>query len=241
MNESEWFASWFDSPYYPILYQHRDYREAEAFVKQLLAHLNPPAESHFLDLACGRGRHSIYIHNQGFQVSGMDLSPDSIRDASLHSKPGLTFKVHDMRDAFPASYHYIFNLFTSFGYFSNQEDNLKVLQNVRQALQPNGTFVMDFMNVEKVIPELVREEEKDLDGIHFTLQRYVDNGFIIKEIHIEDDEHIQHFQERVQALGRPELESLFAKAGLEVVEVWGDYGGSDFSPEFSPRLIYFCR
>lgn len=240
MNENEWFASWFDSPYYPILYQHRDYREAEAFVKQLLVHLNPDQNDHFLDLACGRGRHSIYIRSQGYQVAGVDLSPDSIRDANEHAVDGLTFDVHDMRVPFPAGYDYIFNLFTSFGYFSNQDDNLKVLQNIREALNPGGTLVMDFMNVEKVIPELVKEEKKDLNGVHFTLQRYVENGFIVKEIHIEDDENIQHFQERVQALDRPAFEKLFDEAGLEITEVWGDYGGGEFSADFSPRLIYFC-
>ncbi len=241
MNEQEWFASWFDSPYYPILYQHRDYREAEAFIKELLAFLNPPKDAHFLDLACGRGRHSVFLHQHGYKVTGMDLSPDSIADALKQKKSGLNFLVHDMRKPLPGSYHYILNLFTSFGYFNDQEDNLKVLKNIRKALRPNGTLVLDFMNVEKIIPELIPFEEKELDGIHFTLQRSVENGCIVKDIHIDDSEHIHHFQERVQALDRTAFEALFVKAGLEVTGVWGNYGGSEFLPAFSPRLIYFCR
>lgn len=241
MNEQEWFASWFDSPYYPILYQHRDYREAEAFIRELLSFLKPTEDAHFLDLACGRGRHSIYIHQHGHKVTGLDLSPDSIADASKHKQPGLDFKVHDMREPLPGSYRYILNLFTSFGYFSEQEDNLKVLKHVRKSLQPGGTFVLDFMNVEKIIPELIPSEEKDIDGIHFTLQRSVENGFIVKDIHIDDSDNIYHFQERVQALDRKAFEALFKAAGLEVTAIWGNYGGGDFSPVFSPRLIYFCR
>lgn len=241
MNEQEWFASWFDSPFYPILYQHRDYREAEGFISKLLQFLRPGPKTHFLDLACGRGRHSVFIHKHGHQVTGVDLSPDSIADASLNQKPGLDFRVHDMRKPFPATYNYILNLFTSFGYFNDQDDNLKVLQHVKKALEPNGVFVLDFMNVEKVIPELVLSEEKELNGIHFNIRRSVQKGYIVKDIHIDNKKDTFHFQERVQALDQNAFESFFKTVGLEVIEIWGDYSGNNFSAERSPRLIYFCR
>jgi len=51
-----WYASWFDTPYYHILYKDRDYDEAQAFMDNLTHYLNLPEESKILDLACGKGR-----------------------------------------------------------------------------------------------------------------------------------------------------------------------------------------
>src|SRR5687768_1289478 len=113
--QGQWFESWFDSPWYPILYSHRDHAEAEAFVENLLKTLAPAPGARFLDLACGRGRHARFIHRRGFDVTGLDLSTASIADARLFEEPGLRFAVQDMRHPFPGTYDYILNLFTSFG------------------------------------------------------------------------------------------------------------------------------
>lgn len=238
--ENSWFASWFDSPYYPILYQHRDYAEAEKFVSNLLDDLEADPGAHFLDLACGRGRHSLFIRQKGYRVTGLDLSPDSIRDAQEHADEQLDFGVHDMRDPLPETYDKILNLFTSFGYFDRREENLKVLKNVRNALKPEGTLVLDFMNVEQVIPNLVAREEKTLNGVNFRLQRSVRDGFIVKDISIRDGDQQHFFQEKVQALTMDDFADLFEAAGLTPWQIWGDYNGTSFSPASSPRLIYFC-
>ena len=243
--KTPWFASWFDSPYYPILYQHRDYAEAERFIDHLLQNLAPSTGSHFLDLACGRGRHSIYIHKAGHTVTGIDLSPESIADARKSATAGLDFLVGDMRDDIPGKYDFVFNLFTSFGYFDDPSENLKVLHNVREALNPGGVLVLDFMNAEKAIAGMVAEEEKELNGIRFGIQkRLQDEGgvrHIIKDIHVRDGGQEYHFQERVQALGKADFEALFAGAGLHCFQTWGDYKGGAFDLAISPRLISFCK
>ncbi|MEM1002389.1 MAG: SAM-dependent methyltransferase, partial [Bacteroidota bacterium] len=58
---TQWYASWFDSPYYHILYKDRDYDEAQALIDSLTQYLNLPENGRVLDLACGRGRHSVYL------------------------------------------------------------------------------------------------------------------------------------------------------------------------------------
>ncbi|MFN3940966.1 MAG: YkgJ family cysteine cluster protein, partial [Chitinophagales bacterium] len=83
-----------------------------------------PAVSKILDLACGKGRHSIYLNQLGYDVTGADLSENSIKEASKFANEKLHFKVHDMRIPFEEKYDAIFNLFTSFGYFENDADNL---------------------------------------------------------------------------------------------------------------------
>src|SRR3970282_2312904 len=90
-----WFSSWFDTPYYHILYKDRNYREAQIFMDNLTHYLNLPETQKVLDLACGKGRHSIYLHQLGFDVLGADLSENSIGEASKTTKETLHFKVHD--------------------------------------------------------------------------------------------------------------------------------------------------
>ena len=59
---NNWFATWFDSPYYHILYKERNYREAQVFMDNLTHYLNLPEGATVLDLACGKGRHAIYLN-----------------------------------------------------------------------------------------------------------------------------------------------------------------------------------
>lgn len=241
MKEVEWFADWFDSPYYPILYKNRDFEEAEAFISGLIAEVAPSGNSHFLDLACGRGRHSWYIYKKGYQVTGLDFSPQSIAEAQALGSGEVNFKVHDMRDPFPGTYDYILNLFTSFGYFSSTSENLSVLQNVRNALNPGGAFVLDFLNTGWVLPNLVPAEVKEIAGIRFDIRKEVKDGIILKNIHVKDGPRFFHFQERVQALDLQTLEQLCSQANLQIYSTWGDYDGSAFEEKTSPRLILFCR
>ena len=77
--EDNWFASWFDTEYYHILYKDRDYNEAQLFMDNLTQYLNLPEDAKILDLACGKGRHSVFLNELGYQVSGVDLSENSIK------------------------------------------------------------------------------------------------------------------------------------------------------------------
>ena len=74
-----WYASWFDTPYYHILYKDRGYDEAQAFMRALMAYLKPKDSAKILDLACGKGRHSVFLNSLGYNVTGVDLSKNSIR------------------------------------------------------------------------------------------------------------------------------------------------------------------
>ena len=78
MIDSDWFHDWFNSPYYHLLYRHRDEQEAAAFIERLIGHLQPPPGSRMLDVACGKGRHAVQLARHGFEVTGIDLSEESI-------------------------------------------------------------------------------------------------------------------------------------------------------------------
>lgn len=97
MVNATWFKDWFNSHYYHQLYFNRDEQEAGAFIDRLITHLKPPANSLMLDVACGKGRHSIHLAKMGFDVTGIDLSEDSITDALQYQTDKLHFFRHDMR------------------------------------------------------------------------------------------------------------------------------------------------
>jgi cyclopropane fatty-acyl-phospholipid synthase-like methyltransferase len=91
------------------------------------------------------------LNQLGFDVLGADLSENSILEAQKNTNDSLHFKVHDMREPFE-KYDAIFNLFTSFGYFENDEDNLTTLKAIKESPSEYGFAVIDFMNVKCSTP-----------------------------------------------------------------------------------------
>src|SRR5687768_2760270 len=107
-------------------------------------YLNLPEDAKILDLACGKGRHSIYLNQLGYDVTGADLSENSIEEAAESANDTLHFVVHDMREPFEDKFDAIFNLFTSFGYFENDSDNILTLKAISESLNEYGFGVIDF-------------------------------------------------------------------------------------------------
>lgn len=236
--ETPWFENWFDSPYYHILYKNRDYKEAEVFITNLLDFLAPSKDAKILDLACGAGRHSIFMNKMGFDVTGVDLSKNSIETASLNKNDHLDFDTHDMREVYRSNaFDYIFSMFTSFGYFESEADNVKMLKSVGAGLKEDGTFVLDFFNANKVIKSLVSSEQKEVDGVTFDLTREFTNGYIKKNIKFSAQGNDYSYFEKVEALTLNNFESLFSLANLKIVHTFGNYKLEEFSAETSDRLI----
>ena len=236
-----WFTSWFDTPYYHILYKERNYREAQIFMDNLTQYLNLPDKAKVLDLACGKGRHAIYLSQLGYTVLGADLSENSIAEANKNSNTHLSFKVHDMREPFEEKFDAIFNLFTSFGYYEDEADNLKTLIAIKDSLSETGFAVIDFMNVDYVLENLVADEVKSVDGIDFHIKRYLKDGYIYKEIDFEDKGEKFHFTEKVQALRLEDFEKMMEEAGIYLLDIFGDYKLRKFFKKQSERLIMIFK
>ncbi|MCL9804556.1 class I SAM-dependent methyltransferase [Flavobacterium amniphilum] len=238
---TNWFETWFDSPYYHILYKDRDDTEAQLFMDNLTHYLNLPEEAKILDLACGKGRHAIYLNQLGYDVTGVDLAENSIKEASKASNDTLRFRVHDMRVQTEEKYDAVFNLFTSFGYFENEEDNFKTLLAIKNSLTEYGFAVIDFMNANYVIDNLVPEEVKNVDGIDFHIKRYVADGHIHKEINFETQGQKFHFTEKVRALTLQDFEQMMEKADIYLLDIFGDYKLRKFYKNDSERLIMIFK
>jgi SAM-dependent methyltransferase len=236
-----WYASWFDTPYYHILYKDRNYREAQIFMDNLTHYLNLPEKAKVLDLACGKGRHSIYLNQLGYDVIGADLSENSITEANKNANETLHFVVHDKREPFEEKFDAIFNLFTSFGYFEDEEDDIKTLLAIKDSLSEYGFAVIDFMNAQQVIDNLIPEETKEVDDITFHIKRYVLNGFIIKEIDFEDKGCAYHFTEKVRAYTLEDFQRMMTEAGIYLLDTFGDYKLKKFHKNTSERLIMIFK
>jgi SAM-dependent methyltransferase len=238
----EWFTNWFGSPYYPILYSNRNESEAFGFVSFLFEYLNLKKDAKIVDLACGRGRHAKYFSSLGADVVGLDISKESITEAKLSENEHLRFIVHDMRHSFPIkNLDAIFNLFTSFGYFEKVQDNEIVFRNIVDSLKNGGLFVLDYLNIDYVIPRLISNEQKIISNIIFNIGKKVENGFIIKNINIIDGEKAFEFQEKVQVISLANIRELCQKVGLEIIDVLGDYQGKPYISNISERLIIICK
>ncbi|CAI8407184.1 MAG: Ubiquinone biosynthesis O-methyltransferase [Flavobacterium sp. SCGC AAA160-P02] len=237
MKKSDWFTDWFNTKYYHILYKNRNEEDAQLFMRNITKFLQLPKKSHILDIPCGKGRHSIYLNSLGYKVTGVDLSINSIEEIKKFENNSLNFELKDMRMTLSNHYNAIFNLFTSFGYFENDDDDVLVLKNIKKSLKNNGVFVLDFLNVINVKEHLVPKEVKIVDGIQFNLLREIKNGFIVKNISFIDKKISYSFVEKVKYIDLKKFKDYFSSAGLKINYLFGDYQLTKFNPKKSDRLI----
>lgn len=109
---------------------------------------------HVLDLCCGPGRHTYEFAKRGFFVTAVDVSEFLLSKAKEHCSQftNVRFIHADMRDFVePNHFDLVINMFTSFGYFENQEDNLKVLENIKKNLREDGKLLMEMASKEVVL------------------------------------------------------------------------------------------
>jgi SAM-dependent methyltransferase len=234
----DWYDSWFDTPYYHILYRNHDDAEARLFIHNLVQFLPLLPEQKVLDLACGRGRHAVMLNELGMDVTGVDLSQNSIAFAKKQENSRLHFFVHDMLRVFQSeSFDVVVNLFTSFGYFDEDEDNQRAISAAAQNLKPGGKLVLDFFNTPRIVRTLRPRYTQTVQGIDFHIKKKFTNGYLWKNIRFEDRGKHYQFQERVRAITHAEFAQCFQQAGLKIIAVLGNYEMHPFDLQTSDRLI----
>lgn len=239
-----WYTEWFNSPYYHQLYFERNQADATKFIDNLVSWLKPAPESLILDIACGKGRHSIELASEGFDVTGIDLAPDSILEAKQHEKDNLHFFVHDMRLPFWINYFdYAFNFFTSFGYFDTQREHNNAIRTVAQSLKENGIFVIDYLNVFYAEEHLIPTSEVKDKGVTYQLSRWTDEHHFYKKIVVQDEalSNPLEFQEKVAKFSLDDFTEMLSYQQMQVQQVFGDYDFSNYHAEKSPRMIIVAK
>ncbi|WP_207493959.1 class I SAM-dependent methyltransferase [Aridibaculum aurantiacum] len=243
MPDHNWFKDWFNSPYYHLLYKHRDDEEALSFIRALIKQLNPAPGSKILDVACGKGRHSKVLAELGYDVTGIDLSLESIEEAKTFETDTLHFFQHDMRLPFWINYFdYAFNFFTSFGYFRTLREHENAIRTIAQSMHSQGVFVMDYLNVHYAEDRLEKTHEKEIDGVVFRISRWHNDEHFFKQIQVSENGVIKHlFTEKVAKFSLGDFTDMFAYQGMQIQEVFGDYHFEHYDVRKSPRLIMVAK
>ncbi len=247
-----WWTRAFERAYLAV-YGHRDEEEARRFAPHVARLLSLRHSSRILDLACGEGRYSRVLASRGFRMTGVDLSA-TLLDEAMRASPLLpgapTYLRCDMRDLpFEAQFEGVVSIFTSFGYFDDPADDLRVLRGVHRALVPGGRFLLDFLNEPQVRASLVPESEERRPPWTIRSRRAIDEvtaggPYVHKEIRVTDERtgHVDaDVEERVRLYAPDALDALLDRAGFALVgSRYGDLDGSPWSPA-SPRCVRVAR
>jgi SAM-dependent methyltransferase len=237
--KTEWFERWFGKEYI-ALYPHRNVAEAEHMVALIEGLLGEKKVDRVLDLACGAGRHSGILANHWWTV-GLDLSEVLLRLAHSEAIPA-AFVRGDMR-VLPfadSAFDLVVNLFTSFGYFKDDESHLHVVHEVARVTRGGGTFVLDFLNTTQLRRTLVPYDEQKIGEMIVEQRREIteDGRYVIKRICIRGSG--KEFIERVRLFDIGDLSGMMVTAGFRIDAVYGNYDAAPYTPE-SPRIIMFGR
>ena len=244
MENLPWYKEWFNSPYYHHLYFNRDEKEAAAFIDKLIYHLNPKPGAFMLDVACGKGRHAFHLANKGFDVTGIDLSEDSIQDAKQYETDTLHFYIQDMRLTFRSNYFdFAFNFFTSFGYFLTRHEHDAAIKTIAQSLKKDACFVLDYLNISFAEEHLIATSKIEIEGVTYTITKWFDETHFYKKIVVEEAavEITETYQEKVAKFSLQDFTEMFVKQGLQIEEIYGDYNFKKYDIKKSPRLIMIAR
>lgn len=239
-----WYQHWFDSAYYHKLYFQKNEEEAKTFIHHLLNQLQPAPGSRMLDTACGRGRHSKLLAAAGFDVTGIDLSPESIAYAKQWESDTLHFYWHDLRlPSWVAYFDYAFNLYTSFGYFDTQREHDNAVRTICQSLKPAGVLVFDYLNVHYAEAHLQHNETTIIDETRFEIHRWHDSNYFYKRILISDEalEGPMEVTEKIAKFSLGDFTDMLAYQNMQVTDVFGNYHLQPYDVRKTPRMIVFAK
>jgi ubiquinone/menaquinone biosynthesis C-methylase UbiE len=239
INNSNWFEDWFGDEYLTV-YPHRDLTEAQTVAKLIRSRVNCLAGTPALDLACGAGRLHRLLQKYHWTI-GIDLSSSLLRLAKRADHDALLVRA-DMR-ILPfrsAAFALVVNLFTSFGYFSDDAQNEKVIAEVARVTKENGWFVLDFLNAQRVRRTLVPFDRRQIGALVIQQEREIssDGRYVRKFITVNRPKRT--FMEQVRLFELKDLTAMLQGCGFVVTDVLGNYQGAPVTHN-SPRTILIAK
>lgn len=253
----EWFKPWFEDEAYLELYSHRNETEALEALNSIYPLLKHPRINHVLDCACGTGRHSIILSKTFPMVIGIDLSNMLIEQAYHNainsnninkSRSSLHFIRADSRylPFKDKSFDLITSLFTSFGYFENDYDNISLLARWSDLLSSSGFLILDIINPATIKHRLVPESIKSTKNYTFEEKRTISPGEtrVIKTIKVipsESQAKSRIYNESVRLFTLQQIKNAMDDIGLEVRHVLGDCKGNSYIQNESERMIIIAQ
>ncbi|GGO08158.1 class I SAM-dependent methyltransferase [Saccharibacillus kuerlensis] len=240
---SEWYEESFGEDYLRV-YNYRDEQGAAHEVHEMISWLKLEKGAKVLDLCCGMGRHSLSLAEKGYEVTGMDLSDVLLDEAKKEDGADrIRWVQGDMRELpfEDGEFDAVVNLFTSFGYFEEDAEHIRVLKEIQRVLRPGGQFIIDFMNPPHVKSHLKPYTEREEEGLKIEERRTIEDGFVKKHITIipetEDGGEQREYDERVKLYTLERFTDMLDEAALKAEDVRGSYDQNKYKAD-SPRMIF---
>jgi SAM-dependent methyltransferase len=243
----EWFENedfWGD--FYSFMFPPERFAAAKEEVSRIVA-LAQCSGGSLLDLCCGPGRHAVEFARSGFQVTGVDRSPFLLERAREHaSGTGVSIEwiMEDMRNFVrPAAFDLACNLFTSFGYFKEEQDNLRVLRNVHQSLKENGVLVIEVVGKERLARTWQNTISSELADGSLMVQRPQlrdDWSRVYSDWILVKDGCTRNFSFEHTIYSGRELKDCLLSCGFGQVQLFGGLQGSPYNLE-ATRLVAVAR
>lgn len=230
----------------PILFSDRRWADAPMEVADLISLLGIEPGARVLDLCCGEGRHSLELARRGFHVAGVDRMStylERARERAQEEGLQVEFVKDDMRtfcrpDAFDA----VVNVFTSFGYFEDPDDDRQVVMNAYRSLRSGGSFLLDTMGKE-VLARVFRERDwQGEDGITVLRETKVAGNWSRSENRwvILKDGARREVELSLRLYSAVEISSLLNGCGFAAVDIYGDLKGGPYD-HTAKRLIVVAK
>ena len=244
---SEWFENEdFWTEIYPYMFPEERFQSAEKEVEKILS-LVAFSGTHILDLCCGPGRHSTALAKRRFSVTGVDSTTFLLQKAralASERKLDVEFVQDDMRRFVRSlSYDLVLNMCTSFGYFDDKDEDLRVLSNIYESLKPGGVLVMDIVSKEWLAKVFAAtSSEVHPDGTLLVQRREIFDDWtrIRNEWLLIRDEQVRSFKFHHTLYSGQELKDRLLQVGFSNTQLYGDLEGSAYGTS-AKRLIALAR
>jgi len=226
----------------PMMFPERQWAAAPGEVESVIALLGVEPGAAVLDLCCGPGRHSLELARRGFRVTGVDRTASHLREARRRADAeglSIEFVQEDMRlFCRPEAFDGAVNLWTSFGYFEDPEEDSRVLVNLHRSLKQSGNLVMDLKGKE-IMARIFRERDwHEEDGVIMMEERkisrdwtWIENRWIMLKGGDREEFRVSH-----RAYSAAELRAVLIESGFKTVDIFGDWAEAPYDHE-AKRLV----
>jgi len=199
-----------------------------------------------LDLCCGFGRISAELARMGYAVTGVDITESYLktaREEAAYENLDIEYINADARDfKRPGFFDAVVNLYISFGYFSDQKDDLLLLRNAYQSLKKGGCIIIETLGKEIAVRDFVEAEWFERAGFTvLTEYEALDSWTFLKNrwILLKDGERLEKtFTQRLYSAS--ELRAILLEAGFDKVEIYGDWDETPYDRK-AAKLIAVGR
>lgn len=229
-----WYKNWFNQDYLN-LYSKRGEEEGDRQVDLMIELLTLNGSEKIIDLGCGAGRHCHAFASRGFDITGVDQSKELIEIAK--KGPGHFIHADILSFSMPETFDLALSLFTSFGYFRKDDDNLKFFIKAHESLKKGGSYFLEYLHPFSVRKSLVHAETSIVKGETVTITRQIEDDTVVKRILFPG----RSYEERVKLYNRTQIEKMLIQAGFDIQNVWNDYQGNPFKEEGDRQIFHAIR